>query len=344
MRIIHNANSDRSGAGYYVVQGRKNAVEALGWEMLLWDGTRPEQTFEEFQPDLYIADVRMRHRVPSRVRKKETAVAAAVDQWADPWAYPENARQGYRTKWRDVRWIRKLDPDLLFHHTSPLGIERGWNKWETKEGRRVLSLPLAGDSIRHVDPGFDPDYDCDICFVGGYWANKAPGLHDYLLSYASRYRTVIYGRGWPDGLSRGDFLEDDALNRLFRSATFTPCIHEPHGRIYGYEATERLFKLPLSGGFTVTDPVACIHTEGYFTADEIPMASSPREMADMAEFFISHPEKREPYIEKARRRVLDEHTYFHRLGTILHELGFSRELEELKGKMDVWGYGTKKLA
>ncbi|MHB1463786.1 MAG: CgeB family protein [Thermoleophilia bacterium] len=341
MRIIHNDCS--GGAGYYIVQGRKNAVEALGWKMLLWDGSQPEKTFEEFEPDLFITDVRFRHRIPSRIRRKQTVVVATVDQWASPWAYPENARQGYRTKWRDVRWIRKLDPELLFHHTSPAGIERGWRNWSLKESRRVLSLPLAGDTIRHRDEGFDEKFACDVGFVGGWWPNKAPGLRDYLLSYAGAYNTIIYGPGWPDGVSRADSIADGSLNRLYRSATVTPCVHEPHARIYGYEVTERLFKVPLAGGFTISDPVACIHGEGYFKEDEILVAQSPEDMADKVDYFIRHPEERAPFIEKARQRVLAEHTYFHRLAALLAELGFAGELQELKEKISARGYDTRGL-
>lgn len=340
MRIIQKMHV--ADAYLYISRGWTNAVEAMGWKMYSWDGSDPERTFNDFRPDIYIADVRMRHKIPSRVRNKETAVIATVDQWADSVAFPENARRGYETNWRAVRWIRKLDPEFLFHHTTPRGIELGWKNWVLKENRKVISIPLAADTIRHKEVPYNSAYECDIGYAGGYWAYKAAGLHDYLLSYADKYNTMIFGKDWPNGISKGVQIDDFGLNSLYKSAKFTPCIHEPHGRKYGVEITERLFKVPLAGGFTVSDPVAGIY-DGFFNEDEIIMAASPREMESLAEYFITNPDERVPFIERAKKRVVAEHTYFHRLGLVLKELGFMNELTMLKQKMQEWGYGVRSL-
>jgi spore maturation protein CgeB len=100
-----------------------------------------------------------------------------------------------------------------------------------------------------------------------------------------------------------------------------PCIHEPHARLYGVEVRERLYKVPLAGGFTVTDPVASIYEEGFFTPDEIPMARTGKEMAQMVEHFVRRRDDRRPFVQRARSRVLNEHTYFHRISKLMTELG-----------------------
>ena len=122
LRIIRP--SVNQGAYVHIIDGWTKAADALGWQTLLWDGRDPDRVFDSFEPDLYMADVRYRHKVPGRVAKGLTRVAMTVDQWADRTAYPVLARFGYVTKWDDVRWVRKLDPQLLYHHSSPSGIER----------------------------------------------------------------------------------------------------------------------------------------------------------------------------------------------------------------------------
>jgi len=330
------------GAGLYISQGWSHVFEIMDWEYRVWDGKDPERIFDEFQPNIYMGDVRFRHRIPRRIKQGQTVVVATVDQWSDRWAFPELAKRGYRTKWHDVLWIRKLKPEFLFHQTTPRGIDIGWEKWKRKEGLDVVSIMVAGDPIANYDAGEDERYRCDIGFVGGYWIYKAEGLKAYLLDYAQNYNTLIFGQGWPDGISKG-FLPDEHVKKLYRTATFVPCIHEPHSRIHGYDIVQRLFMVPLAGGFTISDPVKTIYEENIFAEDELIVAKSPQDMRDKAEYFILNPEKRIPFIEKAKRRVLNEHTYFHRVRKLLSLLGFSNELVQLRQKMRELGYGIDKV-
>jgi hypothetical protein len=306
----------------------------MGWSVLLWDGRNPDQVFEEYRPDVYFADVRFRHKVPARVKRGETRVLMTVDQWADEPAFPMLAGQGYVTRLSAVRWVRKLDPQLLYHHSSPKGIEVGWSRWQTREGRRVISLPLAGDPINYKDDGADDALRCDLGFLGQYSRYKAPGLHEYLLEIVGNNKARIFGPGWPRGVAEAERLPDNLRNKFFRSATVQPCIHEPHARLYGVEVTERLFKVPLSGGFTIADPVACIYDEGFFSKDELLMATSGTEMKGMVEHYVANPDERAPLIERARARVLRQHTYFHRLAQVLRELKLPEKAAEVDAHIE----------
>ncbi len=336
MRIVRPGASE---AGGYIAEGWANAARALGWSFLIWDGQGDvDAVFEEFRPDVYIADVRFRHRVPGRVRRGETRVAMAVDQWADPIAFPALARNGYRTKRSHIRWVRRLNPQILFHHSTPGGIERGWWQWRTAEGREVISLPSAGDTQVFRDEGTAADLACDIGYVGGYWPYKAPGLHEYLLDHVHDFHTSIVGRGWPHGVATAERISQERLNRFTKSATVMPCIHEPHSRLYGVEIVERIYKVPLAGGFTITDPVGGIYEEGFFTEDEVPMARNGTEMRALLEHFTRRPEERLPFIRGARERVLRQHTYFHRLAQLVSALGFgdaARHVQERAATLGV---------
>lgn len=311
------AGESYRGAGNYVVEGWINAIVALGWEVLEWDGLHAQGVFDQFDPDLLITDVRFRHNVPTQIRHGRTLVAMVVDQWADEPAYPELADRGYWTTQEHVSWVRKVDPKILFHHTSTKGIEAGWSAWWKREHRRVLSVPLAGDPIEYFDDGDDKELSAELGFLGQYSSYKAPGLHEYLLDLSKHFKTLIFGPGWPRGTARFPFLPDRLRNRFFKSSIVQPCIHEPHARAYGVEVTERLFKVPLAGGLTISDPVNCIHGEGYFEKDELIVASSGEEMRRLVDHFVKHPGERDQLISAARHRILTSHTYFHRLRAVL---------------------------
>ena len=193
----------------------------------------------------------------------------------------------------------------------------------------------------------DSALECDVAYLGQYSPYKAPGLKDYLLSYAKEYRHLIYGPGWPNGIAVDTSLPDSLRNKLFKSATVVPCIHEPHARLYGVEVTERLFKVPLAGGFTISDPVECIHREGYFSPDEILVAESPAGMQELVRHFVTDPQERLPFIARARERVFREHTYFHRLEQLSRAMGWPVQADEVRSHIDLavrtghWGGGVQ---
>ena len=101
----------------------------------------------------------------------------------------------------------------------------------------------------------------------------------------------IYGPGWPAGVVAGSQLPDCDRNRFFQTVRISPAIHEPHARLFGYEIAERLFKVPLAGGFTIADGVAGIHEDGFFSPDEVPNAKNGHEMRKLIRHFIANPDE-----------------------------------------------------
>lgn len=78
---------------------------------------------------------------------------------------------------------------------------------------------------------------------------------------------------------------------------------------------QRVFDCPAAGGFLLTDRQADLET--LFDADsECAVYSSIEECADKLRFYQARPGERERVVAAARRRILAEHTYEHRLHTI----------------------------
>jgi len=79
---------------------------------------------------------------------------------------------------------------------------------------------------------------------------------------------------------------------------------------------QRLFDVPACGAFLLTDHTPQI--EALFDPEaEIACYRDPDEIPERVRFYLAHPEARTRIAKAARRRVLAEHTYDHRLAEML---------------------------
>jgi len=77
---------------------------------------------------------------------------------------------------------------------------------------------------------------------------------------------------------------------------------------------QRVFDVPLSGSFLLTDQQQDLSE--LFDPSELATFSSPGELLDKSAWFLSHADERERISAAARKRILGEHTYAHRLKKI----------------------------
>jgi spore maturation protein CgeB len=81
---------------------------------------------------------------------------------------------------------------------------------------------------------------------------------------------------------------------------------------------QRVFDCPAAGGFLLTDAQSSLAT--LFEADEVAAYHSFDECRDLLRWYRANPEARFEIIRKARLRILDQHTYAHRLRQIVEVL------------------------
>ena len=87
----------------------------------------------------------------------------------------------------------------------------------------------------------------------------------------------------------------------------------------GKAVNQRVFDVPACGAFLLTDHQESI--EGLFEAGkEIVTYRDPAEIPDLARFYLRDGSAREATAKKGRDRVLGEHTYRHRIDTMLRRL------------------------
>lgn len=77
-------------------------------------------------------------------------------------------------------------------------------------------------------------------------------------------------------------------------------------------ANQRVFDCPAAGGFLLTDRREQLE-ELFDPERELAFHEGPEDIAEKVRWYLKHPSQRETLTARARRRILDEHTYEHRL-------------------------------
>ncbi|RJP21884.1 MAG: glycosyltransferase family 1 protein [Candidatus Omnitrophota bacterium] len=228
-----------------------------------------------------------------------------------------------------VGQVRDLSP--FFEQLSP-----AWQSY----CRRVIAekMRFPRKKVRDVMAGFEPPGELpadrlDELRQKLLWqANTQFRLH--VIQSLSRFDLRIYGNEdwlkllpaeaankWYRGILRFKHLFE-----VYRNAKITLNIHS----LQSYTCMNvRDFDVPAAGGFLLSDwlPKADeIYCPGFVNdlplSDEAPQEvffyRSLPELAQLAAYFLEHEEQRSACIERARRKVLEKHTYAHRAEWLDH--------------------------
>lgn len=191
-----------------------------------------------------------------------------------------------------------------FYHTQYVGKAVEWA--EKKIGQPLIYLPHAG---------------CHVCNGQGEIIENVPKTLIVMASYKERREDWIEYAGVNKVKAPYDKVKD-----LYASALVCPNLHgdwqkgEPCALMHipAFMINDRLFQVVLSGGFAVSDNNPIV--KEFFEESEIPYANTREEYKRMIEFFAENPEKRLPFMKRAKKRVLKEHLYTHRMTNFLKEI------------------------
>ncbi|MCX5757054.1 MAG: glycosyltransferase [Candidatus Hydrogenedentes bacterium] len=172
-----------------------------------------------------------------------------------------------------------------------------------------------------LDAAERDEYECDLSFAGAGYPNRLEmfkGLTDY--------RFKIWGVGWstrelapfacdpetrftPERFAK--IVAGSKINLNLHSSTVHDGVDPECDAI-----NPRVFEIAACGGFQLCDP--CKGLETLFDFDtELPVYRGLAELRAKIEHFRDRPEERAVFAERARERVLAEHTYKHRAQQML---------------------------
>lgn len=335
MRIM--ISGDGPHAHHYIRLGWARVFETIGHQTMMWDihSKSPFDAFDEFEPDIFIGQTYNLNESTVKCIKERPNLKYALraSDWGDMQSQISSDYNTLTANKKEISFVEELcktgGPSFVYNHYHQRWMEETHNKWKDV-GVNPVSMLSAADVFDYMGGKRREELVCDLGFVGGYWEYKARNLDPYLLQFShpvGKYNLKIFGnQGWPGAFYLG-WISNDRVKDLFLSATICPNVSEPHSQDFGYDIIERPFKILAAGGFCISDYVQSM-AEDVFTDDEIPFAKTPKEFKELVDHYLENPDERIPHMQKGQKCVLTKHTYFHRVSTMLRELGFAEESEK----------------
>lgn len=191
---------------------------------------------------------------------------------------------------------------------------------------RALYLPLAADPLVHqplalTDEG-RTEYGSPVGFVGAGYRNRRIAFRP-LLDQGLK----IWGSDWNQAGHLLSVLQRDGARistedsvRIFNATTVNLNLHsstyvdgvEPRGDF----VNPRTFELAACGAFQLVDRRALLPSL-FAEGSEVVTFEDAGELRDLVRYWLQQPDARERIATAARVRVLAEHTYTHRMLTLL---------------------------
>lgn len=199
--------------------------------------------------------------------------------------------------------------------------------------QHVAYLPMAADPAVHrpmVLPAEEkPEFEADVSFVGAGYANRRQILPRLI---AQGWTFKLWGNEW-DGaeelqpvLQRGGRrIDTETCVKVFNGTRINLNLHSHTGEGLDPQAdfvNPRTFELAACGAFQLTDHRALLPE--LFTTEEIATFRDVEELPELIRTWLAEPAARAATAQQARRRVLAEHTYRHRMASLLAEIGVSQ--------------------
>ena len=196
----------------------------------------------------------------------------------------------------------------------------------------VHYLPLAANTDLYHPQRVEPALCSEICFVGSAFHSRV-GLFDGIADYLATKKTLIGGYWW-ERLRKYDQLAPFILNGVWISPEETSCwyngaklvinVHraaddDANANRSGWPALSvnpRTFEIGAVGALQLVDKRPGLGRH-YVAGEEVVEFSSPQELVELADYFLTHEQERLRIAGNALARTYREHTYDHRVQKLL---------------------------
>ncbi|MFM9882702.1 MAG: glycosyltransferase [Burkholderiales bacterium] len=187
----------------------------------------------------------------------------------------------------------------------------------------------AADLLAPPRPASECRYK--VTFVGAAYGNR----RRWVRTLAQHGIHVdCFGHGWSSGPIAGD-----EMRRIVRDSIVTLNFGDSglHWRgVMPYRSRQikaRAFEVPGAGGFLLTEPADGLNRY-YRIGEEAVTFESQGELIDHLRYFLSHPDERDRIARAGHARTIAEHTYAHRLSSLLDQaLALRAHRPPVKGPM-----------
>lgn len=309
-------------------QGLKKFASSLGLEptllirQLFWAVMMSQEIdkrlialAEKFMPDLVLV-LKGEMVLPKTLRKlKElSSKPFLANWWVDNPIYQDDKH----------KWL--IFPRCVPHYDHLFIFDRSYfQALEDLGARKISFLPCAADSKNYypvsLSVGQSSQLACNVCFIASYY----PARGELIAPFLDVPGLAIWGGGWTDFLERkgvrdvhrivrGQYLQIEDVNKAYQAARFVLNSHHPQSKRGGLNS--RAFEIAASGGAQLMDYIPEME-ELLVPGEEVIVYRSPQEGADLARELVKNHAIRDRIAKAGHERVMAEHTYKHRMRTIL---------------------------
>lgn len=272
----------------------------------------------EFEPDLVLV-LKGEMLLPGTLKKLKniSSKPVLVNWWVD-----NPILQDDKHKWL-------IYPYCVSHYDGIFVFDRAYFEPLEKLGaKKIIFLPCAADPAKYHPENISRDsqyqLQCNICFIASYYDARGVLIAPFL----NIPGLAIWGGGWSEFLKnkgiynvndivRGEYLPVEDVNRAYQTAKFVLNSHHPQSKRGGLNS--RAFEIPASKGAQLTDYIPEME-ELLKPGEEVFVYKTPEEGASLIKELINDPVSRDKVAKAGYERVMAEHTYVHRMKTILNNI------------------------
>ena len=186
----------------------------------------------------------------------------------------------------------------------------------------VEYLPLAADPKRYrkIEIGEEDSktYGYDICFVGVPYPNRIA-----ILDSLKHYNLGVFGDGWTKyfyqkgqrvpSYYRGKATGEKVL-KIYLSSKIVLNIHDPEAR---EGLNTRTFDILACGASEIVDYKKSLEMH-FKVGEEIFAFKNNKELINSINYYFKNDDLLRKISDKGRQRVLNEHTWFHRVNSLIN--------------------------
>lgn len=204
----------------------------------------------------------------------------------------------------------------------------------------ALYLPLAADPALHAPMQMSlvdqRRYGADISFLGAGYPNRLAAFRQLVgLDFK------IWGNDWPSDpvlapcMQRpGERISPEEAVKIFNATKINLNLHssvKADPLVSGGDfVNPRTFELASCGAFQLVDKRSLLGE--LFSPRELAVFEDMPGMLDLIQHYLARPEERRSMAERARARVLAEHSYVHRMRVLLDFVGCKTGMGQAKAR------------
>lgn len=196
-------------------------------------------------------------------------------------------------------------------------------------GARQAFLPMAAHPPVHrpVDLSADDQrrFGAEVGFLGAGYPNRVKGFERLA---TAGLPLKVWGTGWPAGGPLGQRLGEggrrlstEEVVKVYNACKVVLNLHsstDPDRPAAQADfVNPRTFEVAACGGFQLVDRSAGLE-DFLAPGKEVAVFGDLSELIGQAEHYLKNPEMRWSMARAARRRVLAEHTYYHRMESLMN--------------------------